>query len=89
MLAEDIKKAMIEYHMTHISKPKTLTMSKETETLLFDELKAYSSVTRRIGDRAMKLETFYGMEIVENNDLPLGMFVVGGVICKANVQSAE
>lgn len=84
MLSGLIKLGRFDFCKTYLTDPITISMSRETVQRLIGETHCEEMVCT-IGEVMTKPKLFfYGMEVVENNDLPLGMYVIGGVIGKTD-----
>lgn len=89
MLSELIKRRRFDFCNTYLVDPSTISMSRETIQSLIGETH-WEELVCTIGEVMTEPKLFfYGMEVVENNDLPRGMFVIGGVIGKEERSKTE
>ena len=76
-LYHNILNCMVLHNFAYKEKPMTVTMSEKTKKALFEEIKVEKYLTAIVGN---KPDTVLGMEIIINDNLINGTFVVGGIV---------
>jgi hypothetical protein len=77
-VTESVRDAVEDYYKLYFDSPKVAYMSEFTLDALKMECAKYLNVWDMGG-----VEKIFGMEIVKKDYLPMGVVIVGGVLCDA------
>ena len=78
-MIEDIKLAYLDFERIYLQRPKSITMSRNTQKMLG------IACQNDIMTNSVHCTTIYGMEIQENDQLPDNTFVIGGIVITSSL----